>query len=356
MSMRRPPVPRPPGVPEAPEAGDYATLPGGILWIRLPIPGGLRHINVWLLPVHGGWRLVDTGMDTDDIRHAWQVLEGRLPLHRELQGILVTHHHPDHFGMARWLAERHDVPVQMTRAAHAAATRGLASDTEETPSRSEEFARRLGLDVDQDMRRILRGGVYRAIVSGGVATSEVGEGDRVDAVDGCWTVSVHEGHAPGHACLYDAGRGILVSGDQLLPSISSNISLYPSNELEDPLGQYLESLQALCRLPEDTLVLPSHGNPFMSLHARAHSLREEHEGRLRSIVVALSSPMGTMDVAGRLFRLDRLDTLNRLLALTETLAHLRWLEVRGLVTRGGDGSQLRWSTTDASAARLAPHR
>jgi glyoxylase-like metal-dependent hydrolase (beta-lactamase superfamily II) len=351
--MRHLTVPRLPGVPEAPADGDYATLPGGILWIRLPIPGGLRHINVWLLPVRGGWLLVDTGMDTADIRHAWRVLEERLPLQRELQGILVTHHHPDHFGMAQWLADRHGVPVQMTQAAHAAATRGLARDVEGTPTNSEDFARRHGLDVDEEMRRILRGGIYRAIVSGAVTASEVRAGDRIDAIGGSWTVSVHEGHAPGHACLYDAGSGVLVSGDQLLPSISSNISLYPSNELEDPLGQYLESLQALYLLPGDTLVLPSHGNPFASLQSRARALREEHEDRLRSIGAALSSPMGTMDVAGRLFRLDRLDTLNRLLALTETLAHLRWLEVRGLVARTGEGEQLRWFTTGSSAGHFA---
>ncbi len=143
-----------------------------------------------------------------------------------------------------------------------------------------------------------------------------------------------------------------MSGDQLLPSISSNISLYPSNEDQDPLGQYLDSLQALCLLPVDTLVLPSHGRPFASLHARAAALREEHEARLRGIGDALSIPLGTMEVAGQLFRLERLDTLNRLLALTETLAHLRWLEVRGLVAREGEGRELRWLGTGRPAWNL----
>lgn len=340
-------------MPVPPADGEHVELPGGILWIRLPIPGGLKHINVWLLPGRDGWLLVDTGMDTADVRQAWQSLERRLPLHRELQGIVVTHHHPDHFGMARWLADRHGVPVQMTPAAHAAAAAGLARETPGVPSRSEDFARRLGLDLDEDMRRILRGGIYRSIVSGAVDASAIEAGTILTPGAGAWAVTVHHGHAPGHACLYEAASGTLVSGDQLLPSISSNISLYPSNEGEDPLGQYLDSLQALCLLPADTLVLPSHGRPFTALHARARELRAEHAARLRRIHAATSHPAGTMKVAGEIFRLGRLDALNRLLAATETLAHLRWLEVRGMVARAGEGSSLRWHAIEATADSFA---
>lgn len=335
--------------PEPPREGGYAELPGDIVWIRLSIPGGLRHVNVWLLPARRGWLLVDTGIQTSDIQRTWLALEGRLPLGRQLQGIVVTHHHPDHFGMAKWLADRHGVPVHMTPQARAAANASLTKEPAGGATRSEDFAARYGLELDEAMRRILRGGIYRGIVSGGVESLAL-EADVVlrDAAD--WRVSVHDGHAPGHACLFNSGSRILVSGDQLLPSISSNVSLYPSNESEDPLGQYLGSLQDLCRLPEDTLVLPSHGRPFAAMRARVRTLSQEHEARLRSIHGALLHPKGTMEVADGLFRLERLDGLNRLLALTETLAHLRWLEVRGAVERAGQGSRLRWSANARPAA------
>jgi glyoxylase-like metal-dependent hydrolase (beta-lactamase superfamily II) len=339
-------------LPEPPHCGDYAGLPGDILWIRLPIPGGLRHINVWLLPGPQGWTLVDTGMETAEVRRAWLALEERLPLGRELRGIVVTHHHPDHFGMARWLADRYGVPVHMTRQARAAAGASLASAPPELPSRSEDFAARHGLELDEDMRQILRGGIYRAIVSGDVEAAWLDAGATCPDA-GNWTVSVHAGHAPGHVCLHDSEAGILVSGDQLLPSISSNISLYPSNEHEDPLAQYLASLQALGELPRDTLVLPSHGRPFTGLHARARAVREGHEARLSALHRTLVRPAGTMQAAAGLFRLDRLDALNRLLALTETLAHLRWLECRSLVTRQGTGGSLRWAVTDAAPSGFA---
>jgi len=345
--------PGPSELADPPADGDYVELPGGILWLRLPIPGALRHINAWLLPGRRGWHLVDTGMDTAEVREAWASLERRLPLHRELEGIVVTHHHPDHFGMARWLADRHGIQVAMTQAAYAAASAALASEPTGAPSRSEQFARRFGLEPDAATRRILRGGAYRSIVSGAVEASTIEEGAWMEQGSVCWTVSIHEGHAPGHACLYESGTGILVSGDQLLPRISSNISLYPSNEQEDPLGQYLESLQALCRLPRDTLVLPSHGLPFAALHARADALREEHKARLRKIHAVTAQPSGTEQVAAAIFRLDRLDTLNRLLAITETLAHLRWLELRGLVERGGEGNCLRWVASGSTTGSFA---
>jgi glyoxylase-like metal-dependent hydrolase (beta-lactamase superfamily II) len=352
MSGTESPTAAPPALPEPPADGDCTGLPGGILWIRLPVPGGLRHINVWLLPGRQGWTLVDTGMDTGEVRRAWVLLGERLRLRQQLRGIVVTHHHPDHFGMVRWLADRYHVRVYMTPPARAAAGESLAAAASDAPSRLEDFAARHGLELDDDMRQILRGGIYRAIVSGGVEAAGLEDGCACPGAEN-WTVSVHAGHAPGHACLYDGAAGVLVSGDQLLPSISSNISLYPSNEQEDPLAQYLASLRALCELPTDTLVLPSHGRPFTGLHARARAVRIGHEARLSNLHRALGRPSGTMEAAAGLFRLGRLDALNRLLALTETLAHLRWLECRGLVTRRGAGRALRWTAAGAVATAFA---
>jgi len=329
-------------VAAAPAAGDYAELNSGILWIRLPIPGALRHINVWLVPAPDGWFLVDTGMSTGDVEAAWLALERKLPLTSDLRQIVVTHHHPDHFGMARWLAERHDVPVYMTSEAGAASTAALAERPEDAPRSPDGFVDRLGVDLDEPMAAILRGGVYRKIVSGLPYLEQLEADDCVSGADREWHVSVHSGHAPGHACLLDRQDDLLISGDQVLPQISSNVSLYPSNEEADPLGEYLSSLDWLARLPADTLVLPAHGPPFAGLHARIEALRAGHELRLDRIGAACSEPRSTMEIVAGLFPLQRLDPLNRLLATTETLAHLRYLELRGRVRREGSASGLRW--------------
>jgi len=325
-----------------PAPGAYCELPSGILWIRLPIPGALRHINVWLVPAPDGWFLVDTGMWTEDVEAAWLVLERKLPLTSDLRKIVVTHHHPDHFGMARWLAGRHDVPVYMTDKAGAASTAALSERAEEAPRGSDGFVDRLGLDLDEPMAAILRGGVYRKIVSGLPSLERLEADHSLSGADRDWQISVHSGHAPGHACLLDRRDGLLISGDQVLPQISSNVSLYPSNEEADPLGEYLSSLEWLARLPPDTLVLPAHGLPFSGLHARIEGLRAGHELRLDRIAAACTEPRSTMEIVAGLFPLQRLDPLNRLLATTETLAHLRYLELRDRVRREGSASSLRW--------------
>lgn len=326
----------------APEAGQYTELDEGILWVRLPIPGALRHINVWLVPARRGWILVDTGMKTPAVEQAWEALESRLPLRAQLERILVTHHHPDHYGMARWLADRHGVAVAMTSRADAAATAELADDWSRGGSQAEDFAERLGIELDADMRRFLQGSIYRQIVSGRAQTEVLDEGSPLRPAWEGWRLSVHDGHAPGHACLHHDAARLLISGDQLLPNISSNVSLYPSNERGDPLGEYLASLERLALLPADTRVLPAHGRPFTALHVRIDQLRRGHQARLDSILALCAEPRATRDVAGGLFRFERLDALNRLLALTETLAHLRRLELEGAVTREGSGAQLRW--------------
>ncbi|MBS1199463.1 MAG: putative metallo-beta-lactamase family protein [Proteobacteria bacterium] len=322
--------------PDPPDPGAFVELQAGILWIRLPIPGALRHINTWLVPGRRGWFLVDTGMRTDDVQAAWEALDRRLPLASGLESIVVTHHHPDHYGMARWLSERYGVGTAMTERAAAAAAAALQEDPRGRGQPSDGFAERLGIELDDDMRSILRGGIYRRIVSGQAPALPL-----ADEVSG-WTVTVHEGHAPGHACLFNAEARTLISGDQLLPTISSNVSLYPSNEHGDPLGDYLASLERLSALHAGTTVLPAHGRPFRTPHARIEALRQEHAARLERIRECCMEPRSTQQVAAMLFRLERLDALNRLLAVTETLAHLRRLELAGHATREGTAGTLRW--------------
>jgi glyoxylase-like metal-dependent hydrolase (beta-lactamase superfamily II) len=330
------------GRDQAPEPGEYVELPSGLLWLRLPIPGALRHINVWLVPGDRGWFLVDTGMRTDAVVLAWEQLERRLPMRTQLESIVVTHHHPDHFGMARWLSDRFGVGVAMSDESAAAAWASLGDRPSGSRDLTDGFTRRLGVELDAATTAILRGGVYQAIVSGQPEVSALHTETRVPAVGAHWRVSVHHGHAPGHACLHDDAEHVMISGDQVLPTISSNISLYPSNESGDPLGDYLASLDQLEHLPEDTLVLPAHGRPFVGLHARLAALRDEHRKRLEAIARLCAAPQSTRAVTASLFNIDRLDPLNRLLATTEALAHLRRLELDGAVFRDGEGASLRW--------------
>lgn len=329
--------------PEAPEPGAFVELRAGLLWLRLPIPGALRHINVWLLQGTSGWLLVDTGMLVDGVLDAWAQLRASLPMLEQLEGILVTHHHPDHFGLAAKLAASHGVPVWMTPRAEAAARLLEIEREPDTDPGLAAYAARQGLEIDGPTRTVMSGRNYRRIVSGMPGDIRpIVDGQELSLAQSRWRVSVHDGHAPGHACLHAAELGVLISGDQVLPSISSNVSVLPDNDSEDPLGDYLRSFDNLGHLPEDTLVLPAHGRPFRGLHGRMAEIRTEHLERLVQLEGACGTPRSTLELVAVLFRLERFDALNRMLAIGETLAHLRHLECQGRVSRAGEGTALRW--------------
>lgn len=328
-----------------PEPGGFRELGDALVWMRLPIPGPLNHINVWLVRTGSGWMLVDTGMAIPSVEEAWRNLEGGLSRLAGLERILVTHHHPDHYGMAARLAGRRGLEVLISDDA-LAATVSRSGDAEAFTRELDAFADSLGLELEPEFGDFLSGRRYQSIISGTPArTAPIADGQELATGAGTFRVSLHHGHAPGHACLHARDAGLLISGDQVLPTISPNISLYPGIDAEDPLGSYLDSLGRLAALPDETMVLPAHGRPFGGFKARLEALRREHEIRLERIAEACAAGCRTSDVVQLLFRLSRLDPLNRLLATTETLAHLRHLERRGRIGAEGHGKALRWITT-----------
>ncbi len=327
-----------------PEPGEFRAFGDALAWIRLPIPGPLHHINVWLLATEQGWLLVDTGMAIPVVEDAWRRLELGLPALASLERILVTHHHPDHFGMAARLADARGLEVRMSVPA-AAAARPDPAGPESYARRIAAFADHVGLELAPEFGEFLSGSRYRTVISGLPRLgAPLEEGEQIPTRAGRFSVSLHHGHAPGHACLHAADTGLLISGDQVLPAISPNISLYPGSGDDDPLGRYLESLDRLGGLPEDTVVLPAHGRPFRGLAPRLAALRQEHAARLERILVTCRDGASTAEVVQSLFRMHRLDPLNRLLATTETLAHLRHLERRDRLRFAGRGPELRWTS------------
>jgi len=315
-----------------------------VLWARLPVPGALGHVNVWLLPdADQGWWLADSGMAMPAVEAAWTHLAGSLDLRGRLHGILVTHHHPDHIGLAAALGQRFGVPVRCSAGTFDATVRALRSEPEAALADFAAWALANGLSPDDGLSELMTGRSYRRMISGVPAPADpLAEGDVVALASG-WTVSLHQGHAPGHACFHNADAGLLISGDQVLPTISPNVSLYPGHHDADPLGQYLQSLRALRRIPDTVTVLPAHGRPFRGLHARLDALAAEHEGRLRAIEAALLRPHSLEEVVALLFRVRLTDALNRMLAIGETLAHLCHLELAGRIRRAGTGPAQRWS-------------
>jgi glyoxylase-like metal-dependent hydrolase (beta-lactamase superfamily II) len=325
-----------------PEAGEMIALADGIGWARLPVPGSLKHINVWVIEDGEGVALVDTGLDIPPCREAWEALFDGPLAGRRVTRILCTHFHPDHLGLAGWLTERFDVPLWMTRDEWLFG-RMLTADVRDRPPREAcAYWRTAGWDEDRIAAEEKKGwGRFSAVVSPvPVSFIRMRDGDAIPIGGREWRVVVGNGHCPEHACLIREEDGLLIAGDQVLPRITSNVSLGLSEPEADPLGDWLDSIARLKALPDSLLVLPSHGEPFTGLHARLDALDHGHRDRLDALHRHLAEPRRAVDCFGILFA-RQIDDGMYGLATGEALAHLRRLEAEGRATRE-DRDGVRW--------------
>ena len=323
-----------------PAAGAVQEVAPGVLWMRLPLPFALDHINLWLLRDGEGWSVVDCGVALDASKAAWDaVLAGPLAGQR-LQRVIATHCHPDHVGLADWLCQRFGVSLWMTAGEYAFArmmSAGLPGV--DGPSAVPHFERHGLADPDMLDKMRSRKNYYPSLVPS-VPTHYVRlqDGQQLEAAGSAWQVITGFGHSPEHAALYNRQLNVLISGDMVLPRISTNMSVFAVEPEANPLQQYLDSLQRFASLPADVLVLPSHGRPFRGLHTRLRQLQEHHQARLDEVVAACDGQwMAAADIVPLMFRRP-LDAHQLSFALGEALAHLHKLWRDGNVLRAIDNS------------------
>lgn len=334
------------GVPPAP--GVAREVAPGVAWLRMPIAGDPAHINLWAVRDGEDWDVVDTGMHTPQASAAWEKLagpEGPFGI-RGPRRAFVTHMHPDHIGMAGWLARRYDTTLWMTRGEYLS-SRVLVGDTGEAViDEGVRFYRRAGWDAQAIERYRLSAGNLRKIVAPlPVSYRRLRDGECVTIGGKRWRVVVGSGHSPEHACFYCAELGVFISGDQVLPLISSNVSVSPMEPAADPLAEWLSSIEKIGQsVPANVLVLPAHGEPFHGLHERLARLatgRQRTLDRLRKLLTG--EPRRAIDVFATLFSRD-VDTDPFLLKLAtgESLAYLNHLVQRGDVRVTDDSHGVAW--------------
>ncbi|MGB5094140.1 MAG: MBL fold metallo-hydrolase [Parvibaculum sp.] len=326
-----------------PAPGEVIEVGPGVLWVRLPIPFQLDHINVWLIEDTDGWFIVDTGVATDDAKALWRKVFATHLMDKPIKGVIVTHLHPDHVGLAGWLTRKWNVDLHMSRIDFLSC-RNLVLDTgREAPKEALAFYRAAGFSergLDDYAQRF---GNFGERVSRLPDTyRRLREGDEMKIGDHIWRVVVGSGHAPEHVCLYCADLKLFISGDQVLPRISSNVSVHPTDLSDNPLQEWIESCHRLrANLPADLLVLPAHNEPFMGLHLRLTSLIDGHESSLAKLHDYLSEPRRAIDVFPALFKRKIVPDVF-FLATGESLAHLRCLIGRGLASVRRDDMGVDW--------------
>lgn len=330
-----------------PEPGLTRPIADGVAWVQMPLPFALNHINLWLLrdEIDGrqGWTIVDCGVAREDTKALWErvfetSLDG-LPVLR----VLVTHMHPDHIGLADWLCQRWQAPLWismtdfMTASFWSSRAGGSGAGGEGAVA---HFARHGLIDPESQAKIRERSNYYLGLVpSVPPRFTRLMHGDTVRIGRHDWRVITGYGHAPEHVSLFCADLNLLISGDMVLPRISTNISVFDHEPDANPLPLYLKSLEAYADLPEDTLVLPSHGRPFTGLHERIRQQQEHHAERLAEVLAACrEGPRSTTDIVPVLFK-RALDLHQLTFAMGEALAHLHALYHAGKLRRqtGEDG-------------------
>lgn len=321
-----------------PQPGELAEVAEGVRWARMPLPFVLNHVNVWLLPDAAGYTAVDAGVESPDMRTLWQrMVKG--PLGRPLTKLVATHGHTDHIGLAGHLVDRFDIPFASTLTEWMSARLRYAEQQLPPRPHVKAYLTQNGCSADLIKRLADDRALFAAAL--GPQPNEIErlvDGRTVRMGERDWRIITAGGHADEHASFHSAEAGVLIAGDQILSHITPVIGIFPGEPKADPLGDYLASLDRFAALPEDTLVLPSHGVPFRGLHRRLDALRDHHAGRLDMLRAGVDRPMSGYDAAHVLFP-RAMAAGHAFLAVAETLAHLRRLEVTGefASTDGRDG-------------------
>ncbi len=317
-----------------PPPGTAIKVAPGLRWLRMPLPFQLNHINLWLVDDGEGWAIVDTGINSDETRELWRQVLAEALDGPKVTRLICTHFHPDHMGLAGWLAERLGIELWTTAGEWEHARRAIADRPGTFHADLVDFYRQIGFGNLEETVRTSRPGSYRSLVSPVPDRYRRLEDGMELAIGGHrWRVIIGRGHAPEHACLYCPALNLLIAGDQVLPKISPNVSLWPRGSDQDPLGSFLASLDTLERaVPADAFVLPSHHLPFYGLHARIGELRRLHAERLAEIVAVCDRPRTGAEIVPMLFR-RALDRHQLGFAIGETMAHLARAVASGGIAR-----------------------
>ena len=320
---------------EPPAQGEAIEVAPGVLWMRLPLPMQLDHVNVYALDDGDGWTIIDTGFSSKRCKKIWQsLMEGPLAA-KPVTRVIVTHHHPDHVGLAGWFQTEYGAELWTTRTAWLFA-RMLQLDEQAVPTQETmAFYKACGMDEEVfEQRASERPFNFSDVVDPmPVGYKRIKEGDVIRIGGRDWDVRIGNGHAPEHATFWSRDDNLVLSGDQILPSISSNIGVYATEPDADPVGDWLESCAYLAQFGRpDHLVLGGHKLPFTGLKLRMRQLIDNHHGALDRLLEHLDEPKTGGECFLPIFK-RHIGGSAYGLALVEAIAHLNHLYHVGKVTR-----------------------
>jgi glyoxylase-like metal-dependent hydrolase (beta-lactamase superfamily II) len=322
--------------PEPPQTGELLEVAPGVLWLRVPLPFRLNHVNIYLIEDGGGWAVLDTGIANKVTQDIWEALVSGPLAGSKLTRLIVTHYHPDHIGLAGWLAGRFGLPLLTTQTTYLQCLTISLNPRALDAQIYRDFYLRNGLRPEIVATVTTSGHGYLKMVTPLPPVFErIAAGETLQIGNRTFEILIGEGHAPEQAMLYCAQENLLFAADQVLERISPNVSVWAVDPHGDPLGLYLRTLNDLAaRVPEDVLVLPGHHRPFAGLHVRAAELAAHHANRCDAIQDAAIEPKSAGDLLPAIFH-HALDAHEMSFAFSEVLAHINYMLRRGTLIWAG---------------------
>ncbi|MDF1693460.1 MAG: MBL fold metallo-hydrolase [Zhongshania sp.] len=324
-----------------PEKGQWQEVATGVYWLQMALPMALDHINLYVLEDDAGWWIVDTGMKWGDTQERWELLFVGPMAGKPVLGVICTHMHPDHVGLAGWLCEHLQVPLYMSFREYYSARTFSQPSTGELSWTTSQYFSRAGVSQDHlnTMAKKHRGfGAVVEPIPSAYRRLEDGQTLRIGGRD--WLVMTGAGHSPEHVSLYCETDRLMLSGDQIIPRITSNVSVMPYEPEDNPLADWFTALRRFrAELAADTLVMPAHNAPFYGVHARLDYLIAHHEGHLAALEKVCVEPKVAIDLFSVLFA-RKVEMSQLSLALGEAIAHLHYLCAEGRMVRELDADGL----------------
>ncbi|MEX0283043.1 MAG: MBL fold metallo-hydrolase [Paracoccaceae bacterium] len=321
--------------PDAPERGTAIEVAEGVLWMRLPLPMKLDHVNIYALDDGDGWTLVDTGFDTGLTRDILTELMAGPLGGRPVTRVIATHHHPDHIGLAGWFQTDFGAELITTRTAWLMGRMLTLDVQDKTPDETVAFWRTTGMDPEIMRNRLAERPFNFAdmVAPMPLGYTRIQQGDTIRIGGRDWDVHTGDGHAAEHATLWSHDGELVLAGDQILPSISPNLGVYATEPMADPVGEWLESCERFATLATpDQLILGGHKLPFRGAPLRMRQLIDNHIGGLRRLLDHLGTPKAASECFPPLFK-RTIGEGEYGLALGEAVAHVSHLYQTGQVTR-----------------------
>ena len=330
--------------PDHPKPGETREIAAGVHWLTMPMGGSLSHINLYLLDDGDGWYVVDTGLGNPETEGLWRQLFAGAMRGKPVKGVICTHMHPDHIGQAGTICDEYQCTLMMSRAEYyqARAFHMSGPGSNHSSWQGQIFYERAGMPRDYmgQMRQMWE---TRRNDGFGMPALPMGyrrlvDGDELRIGNQVWDVVVGAGHSPEHVCLHCKALDVMISGDQILPIITSNVSVHPTEPDANPLKDWMESHDKFMRTPSETLVLPAHNLPFYGVRERLRQLINHHEDRMLAIEEHCQTPAVARELLPVLFK-RHLDPRQMMMALGEAIAHLHLLMHRNRIERklGEDG-------------------